>query len=177
MATVSEVLARYEALDIREVAYEAAREHADELVDVQKSQLWAGKDLKGNDLSPTIYEDPYFEDEARRRNAKDVKKTARKLAKEWADYKDRQAQWGHNAEFGIRKHGVANLIYSTGRIVWEPMHVVDDGKDLHIATDIQGELEAKYGGVFGLNPQGVGFFNREYFRKAFFEKLHKAIGG
>lgn len=176
MATAGDVLARYKALDVRAEAYRVASRFQDELIETQKSQLWAGKDLRGNDLSPSIYNDPYFEDEARRMGAKNVKETARRLAKQWADYKDRQAQRGHNAEFGIRKHGIANLIFSTGRIVWEPMHVEDSGQDFHIVTDIQDELEQKYGDVFGLNPQGVGYFNREYFREAFFEAIRKAVG-
>jgi hypothetical protein len=177
MATVSEVLKRYEALDARKVAYEVASAHEEELIDIQKDQLWAGKNLQGDDLTPSILDDPYFLERARNAKAKDVQATAKKMAQAWSDYKDTQQQWGGNPEFGERRKGYANLIFTSGMMVWNPLRVVASGQTLRIATEpnIQRDIEQKYGAVFGLNPVGVRYFNEHYFRKPFFERLRRQL--
>jgi hypothetical protein len=176
MATVNEVLARYEALDVAKVAHEVAAKYKDELVEIQKDQLWAGKNLKGDDLTPSILDDPYFVEKAERAGAKDVQFIAKQMAQEWSDFKDTQHQWAGNPEFGERKKGYPNLIFTTGIKVWEQLDVIDTGDELFIDGGLlHRELEDKYGGVFGLNPVGVRYFNERYFRKAFFENIRKRL--
>jgi hypothetical protein len=178
MATVVDVLAKYRALNVGSAAYEAAVAHREKLVEIQKDQLWAGKNLRGEDLTPSILDDPYFVEKAQRAKAKDVQAAAREMAQEWSDFKDTQRQWVGHPEFGERRRGYANLIFTTGRIVWNPLGVEVGGDELHIATEpsLQRELEAKYGPVFGLNPVGVRYFNDHYFRESFFANIRKQLG-
>jgi hypothetical protein len=179
MATAAELLKKYQALDVRRAAFEAASAHSGRLVEIQKNQLWAGKNLAGGDLTPSILDDPYFVEKAQARGAKDVQKSAQKMAKAWSDYKDKQQQWAGNPEFGERKKGYPNLIFTTGRLVWDGVSVVESGGELYIIGGTpevrQEELEAKYGPVFGLNPVGVRYFNERYFRKDFFDNIKKQL--
>jgi hypothetical protein len=177
MATVGQLIRKWDALNVRNAAYEAAVAHKEKLVDIQKDQLWAGKNLRGEDLSPSILDDPYFLEKAKR--AKDVQATAKRLAQAWSDYKDTQQQWAGNPEFGERKKGYANLIFTSGVMVWNPLRVEVGGDTLHIATEpnIQRDIEQKYGPVFGLNPAGVRYFNRHYFRRDFFANIKKQLKG
>jgi hypothetical protein len=179
MATVGEVLARYRALDVRRAAFEAAAAHPEELVDIQKDQLWAGQDLSGGDLSPTILDDPYFVEKARRMNARNVSATARRLARAWSDYKDRQHQWAGNPEIGERKRGRANLIFTSGAVVWNPLRVTASGEALRLATEpnVQADVERKYGPVFGLNPAGARYFIRTVFRRDFMANVRGQLRG
>jgi hypothetical protein len=158
---------RLEKIDVRQIAFDILNKHKEELEAVQKSQLWAGRDLEGQPLRPTILEDPYF-------------KGNKKRAKAWADFKEKQTQHGDEPEFGVRNYGTPNLIFTTGEIVWQPIGVFPYGnKDLRLGTDfgIQMELESKYGDIFGLNPQGVAYVMKEFFASDFFAELRKQLFG
>ncbi|MDR0729212.1 MAG: hypothetical protein LBF19_03690 [Prevotellaceae bacterium] len=163
--TITAFTERLKTLDVGQIAFDILDRHKDELVDVQKSQLWAGRDLKGETLTPKILDDPYFKGNSR-------------WARWWADRKQEQTQRDDNPAFGIRPYGVANLIFSTGRIVWNPIRVFPLGtNDLRIGTEfsIQKELEQKYGDLFGLNPQCVDFVIRTFFREEFLAAVRKHL--
>jgi hypothetical protein len=166
MATVAQLLAKYRTLDVQALAAEAARRHRDALVDLQKDQLWAGQNLAGGDLTPSILDDPYFRGNRRR-------------AQGWSDYKDRQAQWAGNPAFPRRRAGTPNLIFSTGDVVWNPLRVVAEGDKLYLDTELSvaNELEGKYGPVFGLNPTGRAYFVEHFFRRELFEAIHAHFSG
>jgi hypothetical protein len=193
MATIQQMIDRLKALDVQKIAYEVLTEnnHLDELEGVQRSQLWAGRDLKGELLKPSILDDPYFVEQAqrmnriRKRNAKKSGKpvkevTPHELAKRWADFKEKQTQHGDDPEFGVRPYGIANLIFTTGEIVWNEIRVFPHGaNDFRLGAElgIQFEIEDKYGPTFGLNPQGVSYVRREFFDDKFFSKTRKHLLG
>jgi hypothetical protein len=162
--TIFEFTDRFSKVDVWQIAFDVLSRHREELEAVQRSQLWAGRNLAGELLKPTILEDPFFKGNTR-------------WAKWWAKRKDEQTQHGDDAEFGIRPYGIANLIFSSGVVVWNPIRVFQAGKDLFIGTDmnIQPELEAKYGELFGLNPQGVAYVMREFFKDEFCRDFWNAI--
>jgi hypothetical protein len=186
--TLEHLYNNLKSIDVRKIAFDVLHKNnnLEELEGVQKSQLWAGRDLEGNLLKPSIYDDPYFTKEAGRRNdfykRKGWKKrvAAGDLAKQWANYKDKQTQHGNDAFFGIRPHGTANLIFTSGKIVWNEIKVVPFGdNDLRITTEfgIQMELENKYGEVFGLNPQGAEYALKTFFLDEFCAEFEKQLLG
>jgi hypothetical protein len=169
--TIEDFIQRLETLDVRKIAYNILLQHKEELKKIQYSQLWAGKDLSGENLSPTIFQDPYFN------KFEDPQKSARK----WADKKlsalnSNGGGWSrmlyHEPEFGQYEYGIANLIFSTGIIVWRQVGLFPFGKeDLTLGlydTELMDEIEAKYGGVFGINPQGLVFLHEEIFDAEFY---------
>jgi hypothetical protein len=165
--TIQALIDRLKTLDVQKIAFDVLSRHREELEAVQKSQLWAGRDLKGEILQPSILDDPYFKGDL-------------KWAKWWADTKEKQTQHGDDPAFGIRPYGIANLIFSSGRMVWNPIQVFQYGtNDLRIGTEsvIQKELENKYGDIFGLNPQGAAYVLREFFREEFCTEVRKHLAG
>ncbi|MDR1199982.1 MAG: hypothetical protein LBK94_13400 [Prevotellaceae bacterium] len=159
--TVAEFLNRLEIFDIRESAFEVLKEHEDDLIEIQKNQLWAGKDARGNDLTPSILDDPYFIERYQ------DKATAK--AHEYAEYKDRQDQRVDNYIFGSRTFGVPNLILTSGVKVWRKLRVIYGDNAIYIDAggengypDLTDELEAKYDEPFGVNPVGISYL-RELF--------------
>jgi hypothetical protein len=167
MATISEVSAvwKYAAnCGVRVAAADIVREDADVLVSIQKDQLWAGQDLSGGDLTPSILDDPFFEGNRRR-------------AQVWSDFKDRQHQWAGNGAFAPRRRGTPNLIYTTGAVVWDNIRFTGDDAGFYISVrgGIHEELEAKYGAVFGLNPTGARYYLDKFFRNRFFTELHRLL--
>jgi hypothetical protein len=160
--TLKEFAVKIKSVDVWQIAFDILDRHKEELIEVQKSQLWAGRDLKGELLKPTILEDPFFKGNTR-------------WAKWWAMHKEEQTQHGDEPEFGIRPYGIANLIFTTGMMVWNPLNVFQSGNDLFIGTPMQEELEQKYGDIFGLNPQGVEYVMREFFLEEFVNEFWKAV--
>jgi hypothetical protein len=165
MATLQQMIDRLQTLDVEKMAYTILTEHQYDLVEIQFNQLWAGRNLKGELLQPFILDDPFFKGNYR-------------WAKWWADRKEYQRQWVDNPEFGIRPYGVANLIYSTGVIVWDTIRIFPSGRDdLRIGAEfgIQNELEQKYGNVFGLNPQGRKYAIEHWFKDALMDRVRKHL--
>jgi hypothetical protein len=163
--TLTQMITRLQRLDVAKTAFEILTVNQDRLIEIQFSQLWAGRNLKGELLQPSILDDPFFKGNAR-------------FAKWWADRKEYQRQWVDNPEFGIRPYGVANLIFSSGKIVWDTIRVFPAGADLYIrsGSDIQSELEQKYGAIFGLNPQGREYAIKNWLKDALFAGIRKELG-
>lgn len=163
--TLTQMITRLQRLDVAKTAFEILAVNQDRLIEIQFSQLWAGRNLKGELLQPSILDDPFFKGNAR-------------FAKWWADRKEYQRQWHDNPAFGIRPYGVANLIFSSGKIVWNTIRIFPSGGDLYIrlGSDIQSELEQKYGAIFGLNPQGREYAIKHWFREALFDSVRKELG-
>ena len=160
-------------------------EHKDEILRVQRSQLWAGMDAEGNKLKPNILNDPYFAEKAAKINRKRKNKfvSASDLANSWAKSK---ASALNNMpvpfplltepEFGTYEYGDANLIYSTGVMIWQQLNLVPigDKKDLVVNLnnfELLQELEAKYGEPIGINPQGLIYVCETFLYKELKEKI------
>ena len=159
--TLSELIARLKAIDVFKIGYDIIQRHEQDIIRVQKEQFAAGLTLEGKLMSPTISNDPFF-----RGNDK--------WAKWWIKNK-KQLQSIIFAE--RRPEDVPNLIFSSGVEVWEPIHLIDIGKDFMTGTEfgIQMELENKYGALFGLAPQGVVWVAETFFNAEFVEEFEKNL--
>jgi hypothetical protein len=168
---VTEFLNKLETFNIRELAFEVLKEHEDEIIEIQKNQLWAGQDANGNNLAPSILDDPYFVE-------KYQEKAAAK-AHEYAERKERQEQRVDNYIFGSRQFGVPNLILTSGLKVWRKLRVIYGNNEIYIDAgaengypDLTDELEAKYDAPFGLNPVSISYMSDLFFDVKIYEKIH-----
>ena len=91
MATVKELKERLLALQGKELEFvvEALQENEEQLLALNRQQLFEGKDSQGKDLSPTYLEDPYFK--------------TKEAAQRYSDWKDKITPSSK------RKSGVPNL--------------------------------------------------------------------
>ena len=89
MNTVANLLRKFQTLNPDAVSERAVAQTKDQLLTINKRQLFDGKLRTGQDLSPTYLEDPYFKTPA--------------AAQRYSDWKDRITP---NPK---RKKGVANL--------------------------------------------------------------------
>jgi hypothetical protein len=162
--TIDNFIQRLRTLDVWKIAYDVLSRHENDLVFVQLEQFAAGLNLAGEQMSPTILDDPFFEGN-------------KKWARWWVENKD-QRQSTIFAE--RRPKEVPNLIFSSGVIVWLPTHVEFRGGDLFLASypdSLAADLEKKYGPLFGLNPQGAAYVQRAFFREEVFREVRKHLFG
>ena len=161
--TLDDFIHRLRTFDAQKLAYDVLSRHRSDLVFVQREQFAAGLNLAGEQMSPTIPDEPFF-------------KGNKRWARWWVENKD-QRQSTIFAE--RRPKEVPNLIFSSGRVVWMPTHVEDRNGDLFLATDtnLTVELEDKYGPLFGLNPQGANYVRRKFFDDEFIEEARKHFFG
>jgi hypothetical protein len=172
--TVTEFLNRLETFDIRQLAFEVMKEHEYDLLEVQRNQLWAGKDAIGNDLTPSILDDPYFIEKYQDRAAA--------KAYEYAERKELQDQRVDNYIFGTRQFGVPNLILTSGVKVWRKLCVIYGNNEIYIDAgkengypDLTDELEAKYDAPFGFNPVGVSYLRELFLDVEIYQKTTKKL--
>jgi len=161
--TIQGLINRLEKIDVYAIAFDILKNYEDDLIYAQKNQLAAGQDLSGELMKPTILEDPYFEGD-------------RKKAENWIKRKKQPP-----SDFGNKPPEVANLIYSTGDMIWRQIIVKYTGKKIHLGIapemDIQEELEQKYGDLFGLNPKGLNYIYKAFFINRFCEEFVKQLFG
>lgn len=60
MITPDFFTSRLEAVDLNQVIGKAIELHEGEIVELNRDQLWDGKDASGNDITPSYLDDPYF---------------------------------------------------------------------------------------------------------------------
>jgi hypothetical protein len=164
MGTLKQLRERLSSIDenvITGLAIDLLFEMEDDLLYAQKNQLAAGQDLAGNFLKPTILEDPYF-------------KGSKKWAQWWIANKSHPP-----SDFGTKPDYIANLIFSTGDIVWNHIRVVYTDSEVYIMPEdigLQNELEEKYGPVFGLNPKGRAYIlDTAGFRGRFLQRFRNVL--
>ncbi|MDR1199565.1 MAG: hypothetical protein LBK94_11255 [Prevotellaceae bacterium] len=160
--TLSELITRLKAIDVWQIAYDVVKRHEADIIRVQKEQFAAGLNLAGEQMSPSIPEDPFF-------------KGNDKWARWWVRNKDQRQSEIFTER---RPETVPNLIFSSGVEVWQDIHLINIGTDFMIGTNdlIQSDLEAKYGLLFGLTPQGVVWVAETFFNEEFCNEFKKQLG-
>ena len=139
MRKLSELISAVNNVKINDVCSDAVAQTKDDLLKINKEQLYDGKLKTGADLSPTYLDDPYFKTPA--------------SAKRYSDWKD---QITPNSK---RKSGVPNL-FITG-VFYDSLSISISGLDIktdssfHSASDIESKFSTD---IFGLG----GEYKEEY---------------
>lgn len=120
----------------------------DELVELQKDQLYAGQNAIGNPLAPSYFNDPYFKSPI--------------TAAKYARFKDRLNQRSENPIFKKKEFETPNLII-TGRLVYDTLvaEVSSNSLIIQARSPIISKLEAKYIEPIGLNQTAWDWFAKE----------------
>lgn len=123
--------------------------HSLVLVELQKDQLYAGLNSKGDRLSPTYLNDPYFKSPL--------------SALRYATYKEKLNQRMHNSLFPKKDFEVPNLIV-TGTLVYDTIFSNVSSKQLVISakSSIINKIESKYNEPFGLSQVAWDYFTQKY---------------
>lgn len=128
------------------------------LIQIQKEQLYAGKNADGDNLSPGYSEDPFFKSPA--------------SAKRYAEFKAKIRKGKDSAIFGSKDSDTPDLIIN-GRLIYDTIFASVNKNSLIISarTSILSKLEAKYKTPFGLNQKAWEYFMETYF----IEDLQKEV--
>lgn len=136
MATLREIAERFEQLQGREIDFfvQAMDEEKQFILDLNREQLYDGKNNEGQDLHPNYFEDPFFESPAQAAN--------------YSAWKDRITP---NPR---RTPGTPNL-FINGYYYKSIVIAVDkDGLKFNSPFGEQNDMNAKYGGkLYGLNKE------------------------
>lgn len=120
------------------------------LIEIQKDQLYAGQNAKGEKLSPSYSSDPYFKSPL--------------SAKKYADFKSRLNQRSDSGIFTKRDNDTPNLIV-TGTLIYNTIYANVNNKQLILSarSSLLSKLEAKYSEPFGLNQIAWDYYMKTYF--------------
>ena len=131
-----EIYERFEALQGKEIDFvvEAVQEEKEHILDLNREQLYDGKNNEGQDLHPTYFEDPFFKSPAQAAN--------------YSNWKDRITP---NPR---RTPGVPNL-FINGYYYKSIVLTVDrQGLNYNSPFDDQNDINDKYGNkLYGLGPE------------------------
>lgn len=134
MRKLSELIAAVNNIRVNDICSDAVADTKEDLLRINKEQLYDGKLKTGADLSPTYLDDPYFKTPA--------------SAKRYSDWKD---QITPNSK---RKSGVPNL-FITG-VFYDSLSISISGMDVDVdssfskATDIESKFSTA---IFGLGGE------------------------
>ena len=143
MSTLKQLAPRFEALLGREIEFyaEAVNEEKDFVLDLNREQLYDGKDREGNDLHPTYFEDPYFKSPAQ--------------AAGYSRWKDKITP---NPR---RTPGVPNLFINGYYYKSIVLAVDKQGLKYNSGFDDQNNINQKYGGkLYGLDKDNRIILNK-----------------
>lgn len=151
MGKLLNLIRKFETLNIDKVREDSLREVEPDIIISQREQLLEGKTSKGEDLTPSYFDDPYF-------------KTP-ESAKRYSDWKDRITP------HPLRKSGTPNL-FITG-----VYHSSIDIESFRIqgTGDLAEKIRAKYPEALGLNPDHLRVLIKEKLRPASMRNIRKHI--
>lgn len=180
MATIAEFKRRFENLygnngdGIKSIVADEVNRTSDVILDLNRDQLLYGRDADGKDLSPTIVEDPYWDD-----------KGGYKAAYNYVLYKNRNKDLFDSMMsytkvqlFPSRSNIRPNLIHSTGSFFFNHFFINVSGNSYSIGSTgiASSDIEAKYGKVYGLAPQSRSFYYQNWIRTRLWSEIIKHLG-
>ena len=171
MATIAEFKRRFDRFQssLSSTVSDTVAKTADVIVDLNRDQLLYGRNAKGEVLSPSILDDPYWNDKGGREAAARYVKDKNSRHGEFAalmSYTQVQLFPGKN-------DASANLIHSTGSYFFNHFFINASENSYVIgSTGIAADdIEDKYDSVYGLAPQSKGFYWRGWIGPAVWQSL------
>jgi hypothetical protein len=156
MANILELIENVQKLDLDKISEESVSETKEIIVSINNKQLLAGKDNRGEDLTPSYLNDPYFKS----------KKSAEKYSK-WKD---------EITPHPTRKSGVPNLYINGAYHNSRSMEV--RGKDIDYKSSYKDaySIENKFPETYGLSPDNKQDYTDEHLRPIFLNNVKKELG-
>lgn len=166
---IRDLIKRYDRIrkkitDIDSTIDEVVEKNKDVLLSLNRDQMLLGRDAKGNELSPSYLNDPYFDNAAQ--------------AQAYAAMKQR-LEAKHNARienptiYPAKNRTTPNLIV-TGPFQDNMFIITSPGKFTIGSTYVDsGDIERKYNNeVFGIAPGSVMFFYDNYLKPALMRLIY-----
>lgn len=147
MATINEMIKRFQSLDTDKVIDEALQADLSKLTGFNRLQMLDGKTKTGEDIHPTYFEDPFFK--------------TREAAQQYSDWKDAISPPSN------RRPGVPNL-YING--YYHRSIGVKFTRDAYVFGSVFGDqvgIEEKYENIYGLGGEYKHRYMTEVVRPAF----------
>jgi hypothetical protein len=156
MATILGLYNRLQQVDTDKIAQETIEGTEEEINEYNLQQLIDGKTNEGTDISPSYFEDPYFD--------------TWEQAKAYSDWKDKISP------ISRRRPGIPNLFINGYYHASRKVQIVGD-KIIYGSTWNEGiEIENKYENLDGLNPESRRIYIPEVLRPAFNHLIEQATG-
>lgn len=147
--TVGDVYANVVKLkaELRLQAGVLIRRQAHILLELQRDQMYAGLDARGQHIAPRYSQDPWFK--------------SRESAARYAAWKARLNQRRPAPYLPLRPEDVPNLIIN-GRLIYDRLRLRVG--PVSLAVDLPGfDVERKFGPVLGFSPVVLDHYRRTYF--------------
>ena len=141
MGNIVETYNRLKSIDIWAECLDILVLHADEIVQLNKDQLWDGKTSENVDISPNYLNDPYFKSKGHA-----------------LDYAKWKAKITPNSKRGFK---VPNF-YITGKLVYNTLKAYRTKDYFEITA--QGEatnIDQKYKDIYGLTKENIEFIKNK----------------
>lgn len=143
---------------------ESLNELSDEIVELQKDQLYSGLDADGKLLKISYYEDPYFKSQT--------------AADKYARFKSKNYARNHNDAFPEKPYDIPDLVVN-GRLFYNFIKSYSSNGKLIIEANspIYSQLEAKYGDIMGLSDIAIKEFRDNSLRRLMKIKINSYLNG
>lgn len=180
MATIAGFKRRFDTLygnggtNIKNTIADEVSKTADVILDLNRDQLLYGRDADGEQLTPSILEDPYWNDKGGYQAAENYvlfKNRNRDIFDAMMSYTKIQL-------FPSRSNIRPNLIHSTGSFFFNHFFINVGKTNYSIGSSglAAPDIEAKYGKVYGLAPQSRVFYYENWLRPRIWGEILKHLG-
>lgn len=157
MSTIIGMLNRFEKVDTDVIIYQVIAESDQDLVDLNREQLYDGKTNQDTDIRPLYIEDPYFEGDVKRAQA-------------YSDWKDKITPNPRRSP-GVPNLYINGFFHSSIQVTVLPDTVVfksswSEGDD----------IEKKFKNIYGLGGEYKIIFLRDYLSPVLKERMELETG-
>lgn len=142
MATIAEMLKRWEALDLEDIGGEVVQDTEEELLEANREQMLSGRTSEGTLITPSYSEDPYF-------NSKEA-------AMRYAQWKSRISPHPD------RPIDTPNLFINGKYHASIDLQVTGDTVNYTTNWGEGIDIENKFKDIRGLSPENTNVYRREY---------------
>lgn len=179
MATIAEMKRRFDSFygngeGVKTLLSNEVKRTSNVIVDLNRDQLLYGRNAIGEVLTPSILDDPYWDD-------KGGYKTAYKYMADKAHrYKNFEALMSYSQIqlFPSKSNPTPNLIHSTGNWFFNHFFITVNLDSYTIGSRgaAASDIEIKYNNVYGLAPQSVNFYYFNWIRPMLWANILKHLG-
>lgn len=155
--TIAGLYDRFKKLDTDQIIEESIASTKDDLLELNKEQLYDGKLSTGADLSPSYLEDPYFK--------------TREAAQAYSDWKDRITPNSN------RRKGIPNLFINGYLHNSFTVEVTANSVNFNTSASFGGKVVDKFGeNIWGLNSTFKAEYLREFVSPLIKQKITSFTG-
>lgn len=179
MATIAVFKRKFENLygsggeGIKAIISDEVKKTSDVILDLNRDQLLYGRNADGEILTPSILDDPYWNDKGGYKTAYSymVNKSHR--------YRDFEGLMSYSRVqlFPSKSNPTPNLIHSTGSWFFNHffINISNDSYTIGSSGLVAPDIELKFGKVYGLAPESRDFYYKNWIRVRLWAEILKYL--